>query len=105
MATERDDDRIRVDDDRIRVGAGDRATVGARDYGTGWGDETKASLKTTELLVWAAAVAAILIASAITDNIDARLAWTLVSVLSFGYMISRGLAKAGDQHRGSYGRR
>ena len=96
MATERDDDRI-------RVSAGERGTVGVRDYGRG--DETKASFKTTELLVWAAAVAAVLIASAIVDNIDARLAWTLVTALSFGYMLSRGLAKAGDQHRGYADRR
>lgn len=59
--------------------------------------ETKPFWLTSEFLVFAAAVAGILIASAIDDNIDAPLAWRLVSYVAIGYMISRGLAKAGSR--------
>ena len=44
-------------------------------------------------------VAAVLIASAIDDAIDGRLAWILVAALGIGYMLSRGLAKSGSRHR------
>ena len=61
-------------------------------------DETKHSIKTTELIVFAATVAGVLIAAAVDDAIDAPLAWTLVTVLAIGYMLSRGIAKAGARH-------
>lgn len=67
--------------------------------------ETKASFKTTELIAYLATVAGILIASAVVDNndadnltgFDARQAWTLITFLTIGYMISRGLAKSGSR--------
>lgn len=64
--------------------------------------ETKSALKTTELIVFIAAVVATLIASAIVDESDAggfgaRQAWLYVSILTVGYMISRGLAKSGSR--------
>ena len=62
------------------------------------GDETKPSLKTTELLVLIAGVAGVLIAAQMDDSIDARWAWLLISALGIGYMLSRGLAKAGSRH-------
>jgi len=62
-------------------------------------DETKASFKTTELIVYIATVAGVLIASAIDDSIDARLAWILVTAIGIGYLLSRGLAKSGSHHR------
>jgi hypothetical protein len=61
------------------------------------GDKTKHSLKTTELLVLIATMAGILIAAQMGDSIDARWAWLLVSAVSIGYLLSRGLAKA-DRH-------
>ena len=63
-------------------------------------DETKASFKTTELLAYVASVIAVLIASAVDDGIDGRLAWILVTALGIGYMLSRGLAKAGSIYTG-----
>jgi hypothetical protein len=87
MATRVEDDRTR--DDR-------RRGVSARGYAT---DETKAAFKTTEFMAYVASVAAVLIASAIDDGIDARLAWILVTALGVGYMLSRGLAKSGSRHR------
>jgi hypothetical protein len=62
-------------------------------------EETKPSFKTTELMVLIAAVAAVLVASRFDDSLDGRLAWTLVTALAIGYMVSRGLAKSGTSYR------
>jgi hypothetical protein len=67
--------------------------------------ETKSAFKTTELIVFVLSVVGVLIAAAVTDNSDdgqgfgARSAWFYVTLLSIGYMISRGLAKAGSRER------
>lgn len=67
------------------------------------GTETKAALKTTEFYVFLLISAAILIASAVTDNGDdgqgfgADHAWMYVSFVAVGYLISRGLAKSGSR--------
>jgi hypothetical protein len=61
-------------------------------------DETKAAFKTTEFIAYVASVAAVLIAAAMDEAIDARLAWILVAALGIGYMLSRGLAKSGSRH-------
>ena len=78
-------------DDRLR---GTSAPVRGRGV-----DETKAAFKTTEIIAYVATVAAVLIASAIDDSVDGHLAWTLITALTIGYMISRGLAKSGSKHR------
>jgi hypothetical protein len=64
--------------------------------------ETKASFKTTEFFAYLGVVAGVLIAAAIVDtsdagNLGARQAWLYVTILTVGYMISRGLAKAGSR--------
>ena len=59
--------------------------------------ETKASTKTSEFYVFLAAVAAVLIASYIVDGFNATEGWMFFTYLSIGYMISRGLAKAGSR--------
>jgi multisubunit Na+/H+ antiporter MnhG subunit len=59
--------------------------------------ETKASTKTSEFYVYLAAVAAVLIASYIVDGFNATEGWMFFTYLSIGYMISRGLAKAGSR--------
>ena len=67
--------------------------------------ETKSAFKTTELIVFVLSVLGVLIAAAVTDSGDdgqgfgARSAWLYVTLLSIGYMISRGLAKAGSRER------
>ena len=71
--------------DRVDVRTNRRDTV-----------ETKPAFKTTELIVWALTVAGVLIAAAVTENLDGHDAWKYVTWLSIGYMISRGLAKAGS---------
>ena len=64
--------------------------------------ETKASFKTTEFFTYLAAVAAVLIAALVVDEANdggfgAQQAWLYVTVLTVGYMISRGLAKSGSR--------
>ncbi len=61
--------------------------------------ETKPAFKTTEIIVWAVSVLAVLIAAAVTENLDGHDAWKYVTWLSIGYMISRGLAKAGSYQK------
>jgi hypothetical protein len=64
--------------------------------------ETKAAFKTTEFVAYIAAVVAVLIAAAVVDEANAggfgaQQAWLFVTVLTVGYMISRGLAKSGSR--------
>jgi hypothetical protein len=63
--------------------------------------ETKASYKTSELVVYVLAVIGVLIASLVVDegasDFGAQEAWFYVSLLTIGYLISRGLAKSGTR--------
>jgi len=64
--------------------------------------ETKSAFKTTEIIAFVAAVAGVLIAAVIVDQADAgglgaRQAWLYVTILTVGYMVSRGLAKSGSR--------
>ena len=82
---------------RDRSGAGSRVEAGQTRRTT----ETKAAFKTTELIAYAAAVVAVLIAGLVVDQGDAgglgaRQVWLYVTILTVGYMISRGLAKSGS---------
>jgi hypothetical protein len=64
--------------------------------------ETKSALKTTELYAYVVASALVLIAAALIDETDAggfgaRQAWLYFTILTVGYMVSRGLAKSGSR--------
>ena len=65
--------------------------------------ETKSAFKTTELVVYVASVLGVLIASAVIDNaqhgqgFNGYQAWFLVTLLTIGYLVSRGLAKSGSR--------
>jgi hypothetical protein len=66
--------------------------------------ETKASFKTTEFFAFIIVTVAILISAAQikgsgghVDVFKASQAWLYVAILTFGYMISRGLAKSGSR--------
>jgi hypothetical protein len=63
-------------------------------------DETKNALKTTEFIAMAGVIAAILIATWVSDSLDDVRAWTLVAAVAIGYMVSRGLAKSGSRYAG-----
>jgi hypothetical protein len=64
-------------------------------------DETKNALKTTEFVAMVGVIAAILIATWVSDSLNDVRAWTLVAAVAIGYMISRGLAKSGSKYAGS----
>ena len=62
--------------------------------------ETKASYKTTEFAFYILAVIGVLIASAMADeesDFGTQEAWLYITLLTVGYMLSRGLAKAGSR--------
>ncbi|MEA2321207.1 MAG: hypothetical protein QOD81_1057 [Solirubrobacteraceae bacterium] len=64
--------------------------------------ETKAAFKTTEFFAFVAVLAGILIAGAIVDSSDAggygaKQVWLYATILTVGYMVSRGLAKSGSR--------
>lgn len=63
-------------------------------------DETKLSLKTTEFWAMAGVFVAILAAAAYSDSLGDVRAWTLVAGVAAAYIISRGLAKAGNSYTG-----
>ena len=81
------------------------ATAGARTAPTRTrrlSTETKAAFKTTEFFSFLAVLVGILIAAAMIDETDAggfgaRQAWLYVTILTVGYMVSRGLAKSGSR--------
>jgi hypothetical protein len=64
--------------------------------------ETKAAFKTTEFFAFLAVLAGILIAAGVVDESNAggfgaKQAWLYATILTVGYMVSRGLAKAGSR--------
>jgi len=71
--------------------------------------ETKAAFKTTEFIAYVVITVAVLIASLVVDGngngdnggagdyFRADRAWFYVVLLTIGYMVSRGLAKAGSR--------
>ena len=81
--------------DAPRRGIGDRLSRLAT--------ETKAAFKTTEFYAYIVTFALILIAGAQIsekNNVDAFRAdkvWLFITILTVGYMISRGLAKSGSR--------
>ena len=87
-----------------RVGADDLDTRGAvapRRPARRLSTETKAAFKTTEFFAFVAVLVGILIAGAVVDSADAggygaRQVWLYATILTVGYMVSRGLAKSGS---------
>jgi hypothetical protein len=63
--------------------------------------ETKAAFKTTEFVAFVAVLVGILVAAAVVDESNAggfgaKQAWLYATILTVGYMVSRGLAKSGS---------
>jgi hypothetical protein len=88
-----------------RAGVAGRDTDGAttpRHTSRRLSTETKAAFKTTEFFAYVAVLAGILIAGAIVDSSDAggygaRQVWLYATILTVGYLLSRGLAKSGSR--------
>jgi hypothetical protein len=81
----------------------DSRAVASRDGDRRLARETKPSFKTTELIVYVLSVLGVLIASWAVDvsadgqGFSAYQGWFLVTLLTIGYLISRGLAKSGSR--------
>jgi hypothetical protein len=87
------------------VGDGADTRISARRLST----ETKAAFKTTEFMAYLAVLVALFVAGAVTsggvgqggvrhaDALPAHQVWLYATVLTIGYMVSRGLAKAGSK--------
>ncbi len=75
-----------------------RGGLGVR-RGDGLGDETKQAFKTTEFIAYVALLAAIFIAGLVSDDFGTSEVWLYATILTFGYMVSRGIAKSGSRHR------
>jgi hypothetical protein len=76
------------------------------EHGRRLSTETKSAFKTTEFVAYLVGLAGILIAGAVTkassyganhDPFRADRVWLYATVLTVGYMISRGIAKAGSR--------
>jgi hypothetical protein len=88
-----------------RVGTEDHDTRGAvapRTHIRRLSTETKAAFKTTEFFSYIAVLVGVLIAGAVVDSSDAggygaRQVWLYATILTVGYMVSRGLAKSGSR--------
>ena len=74
-----------------------RLATRERDAGLERSTETKASTRSSEFYVYLIAAVAILIAGLVVDGFNATETWMFFTFLSIGYMISRGLAKAGSR--------
>jgi hypothetical protein len=59
--------------------------------------ETKAAVKTTELIAYVLVTIAVLVAAQVSEQFGAKDAWFFVTLLTAGYLISRGLAKSGSR--------
>jgi hypothetical protein len=87
-------------------GAGDRAAEMMQNVGRHIRTpETKPFFMTSEFLVWLVTVIALVIAGAVVgsgdhgDVLRANLVWILFTAISFAYIISRGISKAGTKYR------
>jgi hypothetical protein len=79
-----------------------RGAVTPRNHIRRLSTETKAASKTTEFFSYLAVLAVVLIAGAVVDSSDAggygaRQVWLYATILTVGYMLSRGLAKSGSR--------
>lgn len=76
---------------------------GARRGGLRWEGETKPFFLTSEFIAYVLTVVGVLIAAAVVsatvdhpDYFRADEAWFLITILTVGYVVSRGIAKAGS---------
>lgn len=86
-----------------------RDETGGRDHNVGHSHgrqstETKASVKTSELIAYIVVFIGILIAGVVVngqedspDLFTANQVWLYITILTLGYMLSRGLAKSGSR--------
>ena len=72
-----------------------QGSVRAGAQGTGGRRAGKPFFMMSEFLTLVALTIALLIAASVDDDLGATLIWPLITLLGFGYIVSRGLAKRG----------
>src|SRR3954453_14605498 len=70
----------------------------------GRANETKPAFKTTEFIAYVAILAGVFVAGLVikggdTDELKSPTVWLYAVILTFGYVISRGIAKSGSSRR------
>jgi hypothetical protein len=78
---------------------GDWRTRWAAPPRSAYTSETKPFFLTSEFLIFVLFLMGLGISALTDDDIDAQTFWTLATVATFGYMVSRGIAKAGSRSR------
>jgi hypothetical protein len=79
--------------------AGDWRTRWAAPPRTAYTSETKPFFLTSEFLAYLIFLLALVIGTAVDDDVDPRLFWILGTVVTCFYMLSRGIAKSGSRSR------
>jgi hypothetical protein len=82
----------------MRAG-GDWRTRWAAPPRSSYSSETKPFFLTSEFVVFVLYEMGLGIAASTSPSIDARLFWILTTIATVGYMVSRGVAKAGSRSR------
>ena len=93
--------------DVTRAPNGARTPSGPAGFARRLTTETKAAFKTTEFFAYLAVLAGVLIAGLLADGdgggVDGGFTpqevWLYATILTVGYMVSRGLAKSGSRER------
>ncbi len=70
--------------------------VGRRETST---VETKPAFKTTEFVAYLGLLASLLITGLVSDDFGTSDVWRYATILTVGYMVARGLAKAGSYQK------
>ena len=91
--------RVGADD---RDGRDGRGALAARNRTRRLSTETKAAFKTTEFFAYVAVLIGLFVAGAVVEStnaggLGAKQIWLYATILTVGYMVSRGLAKAGSR--------
>ena len=90
MSQKRADDAVSDRDWRRRWSAPPR---------TAYTSETKPFFLTSEFLAFVLFLMGLGIGAGTSDDVDSRMFWILTTVATVGYMLSRGIAKAGTRSR------
>ena len=85
----------------VRAGAVGEGGGGGRGPGIGKPGKPFGGLMSSEFAVWLLTALLVCLAGLLADDIEPITVWTLVTALSFAFIISRGLAK--HEHRSGHG--
>ena len=94
-----DNDHL-ADGGHVRERGGERGAVSVQRNDKGSAVETKPAFKTTEFIAYVGILASLLITGLVSDDFGTSDVWRWATVLTVGYMVARGIAKAGSYQPG-----